>query len=120
MNSPPIERVELTSSESVTERGTARVTWRVQQGDAWSGAAEMPGATLERLDAGPGTVWETRILLELPRGTLVERIESRPAPYQHRGVLDYLSREARLPPRRVRHTLFRVGRRGELVRVEPA
>ncbi len=115
MNPPPRERVELSSSETVTERGTAKVSWHVKQGDGWVGAAEVVGVTQERLDAGPGTVWETRMVLELPLGTLLMRVESRPAPYQHRGVLDYLGREARLPPRRVRRSLYRVGRRGALV-----
>lgn len=115
MSEPPTAQVVLTTSETVAERGITRVTWRIKEGDGWVGAAEHPGAALERVDAGPGTVWETRITIELPVGTLLTRIESRPAPYPERGVLEYLSREVRLPPRRVKKALYRVGRRGELV-----
>lgn len=117
MSEPPRARVELSSSETVAERGITRVTWRVRHGDGWIGAAEHPGAVLERVDAGPGTVWETRIAIELPVGATVMRVESRPARYPARGVMDYLSRETRLPPRRVKRTLFRVGKRGQLVAV---
>ncbi|MEB2310402.1 MAG: hypothetical protein OZ921_01285 [Sorangiineae bacterium] len=113
------EEVELTSSESVGERGTTRLTWRVRVGDGWVGAADYPGVTIERLAAGPGTIWEIRLVLELPTGTLLMRVDSRPGEPQRGDVLDFLARAPRLPPRRVRRTLYRVGPRGALVAAQP-
>ncbi len=112
-------RVELESSESIAERGTVKVAWLVRVNDAWVRAGELPGAVVEQLEPGAGTVWRHRVQLALAPGTRLMRVESRPAPVERRSALDYLAREARQPRRRVRRTTFHVGRRGELER-EPA
>ncbi len=113
-------RVELQSSEAIVERGTAKVSWLVRVRDAWVLANELPGATVERLEAGAGTVWCSRTLLELAPGTQLMRVESRPAPAARQDAFDYLAGEVRQPRRRVRRTTYRVGRRGELERDERA
>jgi hypothetical protein len=107
--------IELVESERIGERGTRRVSWRVARADGWLAAREWPGARQERLDPGPGTVWETRIELELPAGTRLERIESAPSPEPPREPLDYLAAETRRPKRRTRRTAYRVSPKGELV-----
>lgn len=109
-------RVELESGESIAERGTVKIAWLVRQGDAWVRAGELSGAVVEQLEPGAGTVWRHRIELSLVPGTRLMRVESRPAKVQRRSALDYLAREARKPPRQVRRTTYRVGRRGELER----
>jgi hypothetical protein len=107
--------IELVESELVGERGTRRVSWRVARADGWLAAAAWPGARSERLDPGPGTVWETRIELDLPAGTRLERVESAPVPAERRDPLDYLSAETRRARRRTRRTAYQVSPRGELV-----
>jgi hypothetical protein len=113
-------RIELTAGESVGERGTLRVSWRVQRSDGWVWAADWPGAVEQELAPRPGTVWERRILVELPAGTLVERTVSSPGPERTRDPLEYLRREVRAPARRVQRTLYRVTARGELRKQPPA
>ena len=114
VNSP--EQVELTDGEVVVARGTRAITWWVRTGDAWINARGCPGAKVEQLDAGPGTVWQCRLDLELPRGTLLMRVESHPLRTGRKDPFEYLERETRRARRRVLRTYFKVGRRGELVR----
>jgi hypothetical protein len=109
-------RIEVVSAELVAERGTRRVSWRVRRGDGWVLANDWPGAIEERLDPGPGTVWETRLELELPTGAVLERIESRPAAPERKDALEYLTRETRSTAREVVRTRYRVSARGELLR----
>ena len=75
-----IERVALIDEEFVAARGSARVVWLVKKNDGWVRASSVPGASSERLSAGPGIVWRTRVELQLPRGTHVVRLETRPEP----------------------------------------
>ena len=113
-NSP--EEVELTDGEVVVARGTRAVTWWVRSGDAWINARGWPGAKVEQLEPGPGTVWQCRLDLELPRGTLLMRVESRPLATARVDPFAYLEREAVRARRRVLRTYFKVGRRGALLR----
>lgn len=75
-----LERVALIEEEFVAARGSARVVWLVKKNDGWVRAGSYPGAASERLSAGPGMVWRTRVELTLPRGTHVVRVETRPEP----------------------------------------
>ena len=109
-----IESVELVESERVGERGSEKTVWRVRLNDAWVSVVEWPEARIESIDPGAGTVWERRIELMLPRGTQLQRVESRPAPPDRRDPLQHLL-EARRQPRRVRKKEFRVGRGGRLL-----
>ncbi len=113
-------RVELVESELIRGRGTRKVSWRVQRADGWIAVSDWPGAVRQQLEPGPGTIWETRIELELPTGTRLERIESSPAPPERRDPLEYLSRETRSTKRQVRRTPYRVSARGEVVAVQGA
>ena len=113
------EPVELFESETILERGHRTLLWLVRRNDEWTSATEWPGAVVESLAPGPGTVWERRIEIRLPRGTVLQRVESRPAPVRRRDPLDYLAREARRAARRVKRSRFRVGRDGDLVPERP-
>lgn len=108
----PREKVELMEGEHVVPRGSARTHWLVRIRDGWVPAASVPGAHLESLDPEPGTVWTRRVLLQLPRGTLLLRVSSTPQ-LLDRSPLGFLQAGTRAP-RRVTRTLHRVGRNGEL------
>lgn len=112
---PPVVTVEVVDEETIVERGTRRVVWFVKGNAGWAHAAGWPGASRRDRDAGPGTVWEREVVLELPLGTELMRVEVRPAARRDRDALDYLRAEVRDAPRQVRRTYYRAGARGRLI-----
>jgi hypothetical protein len=112
--SPPREVVEVIDEERVVQRGTGQVNWFVRLNDGWVHVSAWPGALSERLDAGAGTVWQSRTRLEVPRGTYLMRVESRPEVYAREDPLDYLTRGAPSKSRKTRRNFYTVGRGGEL------
>ena len=123
MTEPPhlteLESIELFESERVGERGNDKSVWLVRKNDAWVSVVEWPGARVEPLEPGAGTVWERRVQLRLPRGTPLQRVESRPAVPDRRDPLLHLTQSPRRAPRRVRKREFRVGPRGRLLVASP-
>lgn len=113
------ERVEVFDEECVVDHGTRRVSWSARVGDTWQRCSSLTGATLDRLDAGPGTVWRTRIEVELPRGTGMRRQVLSPSPPPPRDALSYLTGGSRAGGPRLTYTYYKVGRGGSLERVEP-
>jgi len=113
--SPPQQTVEVIDEERIVPRGTAQVNWFVRLNDAWVHVSAWPGAHSERLDAGAGTVWQSRTEIQVPRGTRLMRVESRPNDYARESPLDYLTRGAPSKSRRVRRTYYAVGRAGDLI-----
>jgi hypothetical protein len=111
---PPPVVVEVIDEERIAPRGTAQVNWFVRLNDGWVHVSAWPGALSERLDAGAGTVWQSRTQLGLPRGTYLMRVESRPNPYVREDPLDYLTRGAPNKSRKTRRNYYTVGRLGEL------
>jgi hypothetical protein len=110
--------IELVGGERVVDRGTSEVTWWVRRGRSWVNAGEWPGARLEQLEAGPGTIWQTRIELALVAGSVLLKVESRPGVRVRRDAMDWLKSDARGAARALRKSYFRVGRSGELERLE--
>jgi len=110
----PSERVELVEEESVAPGGAVMVTWLVRHNDGWVRAGSYPAAQSESLERGSRVVWRRRVTLELPRGTALERVESRPAPNQ-RTALDYLTGSARGASRRTSRRSYVVGPGGALL-----
>ena len=110
----PSERVELVEEESVAPGGAVMVTWLVQYNDGWVRARSHPAAQSEPLERGSRVVWRTRVTLSLPRGTALERVESRPAPNE-RTALDYLTGSARGASRRTTRRSYVVGPGGALL-----
>ena len=110
-----LESIELDDGEVVVARGTRAISWWVRKGDGWINARGWPGAKVEQLPPGPGTVWQCRLELELPLGTVLMRVESRPVPLARKDPLDYLERETRRARRKVTRTYFKVGSRGALL-----
>ncbi len=115
MTPPARVTVELFESETIMERGRKKITYLIRHNDAWVVAGDHPKATVERLSAGPRTVWEHRVAVELAVGTRVCRVESVPRPEPTRDALDYLSDERRGPRRLSRRRELVVGARGDLV-----
>lgn len=111
-----LERVTLVSSEQVMERGTLRVVWFIRRADGWVSTHKWPNARVEEVAPGSGTVWESRTELDLPVGTELMRVETRPSPYVRRSPLDFLEREQRQPARRTVRSYYRVTSRGRLLR----
>lgn len=116
---PPDAWVELNQFEAIAPRGTREVTWfwRLAPGDGWQNIAKLPGAQSERLDPGAGMVWQSQVRVLLPYASYLMRVDSTPAAPERLDALDYLKRERRQVARRVVRQYFRVGRRGNLVRV---
>jgi len=112
---PPQETVEIIDEERIVPRGTAQVNWFVRLNDAWVHVSTWPGANSERLDAGAGTVWQSRTQIQVPRGARLMRVESRPNDYARESPLDYLTRGAPSKSRRVRRNYYVVGRSGDLI-----
>jgi hypothetical protein len=110
-----LEVVEVIDEERIVERGTAQVNWFVRLNDAWVHVSTWPAARSERLDAGAGTVWQSRTELDLPRGARLMRVESRPNTYARGTPLEYLTRGAPSKSRKVRRNYYLVGRSGQLI-----
>jgi hypothetical protein len=115
---PPIaavvELVEVIDEERIVARGTGQVNWFVRQNDAWVHVSAWPGARSERLNASAGTVWQSRTELDLPRGTRLMRVESRPSNYARETPLEYLTRGAPSKSRQLRRNYYLVSRAGQL------
>ncbi|MEO6603929.1 MAG: hypothetical protein ABIQ16_28860 [Polyangiaceae bacterium] len=107
--------IEVTDEERIVERGTAQVNWFVRFNDVWVHVSTWAGARSERLDAGAGTVWQSRTELDVPRGARLMRVESRPSSYARESPLEYLTRGAPSKSRKVRRTYYVVSRSGDLV-----
>ena len=113
-HAPPLLVIEVIDEERIAPRGTAQVNWFVRFNDAWVHVSKWPGARSERLDAGAGTVWQSRTELDLPRGARLMRVESRPNDYARESPLEYLTRGAPSKSRKVRRTYYVVNRSGDL------
>jgi len=111
-HSPLVEVVEM---EVVDGRSTRRTHWFVRRGQAWVKAAEWPGAREERREAGPGTVWERVLLLALPEGERLMRVDVRPRPLPPRDPLAYLRSSAPGAAKTTRRLYYSVERGGRLV-----
>jgi len=114
-HAPPLLVIEVIDEERVAPRGTAQVNWFVRFNDAWLHVSSWPGAVSERLEAGAGTVWQSRTEIQVPRGARLMRVESRPSGYARESPLDYLTRGAPSKSRTVRRTYYVVGRAGDLL-----
>ncbi len=108
--------VRLVAFEAVVQSGTRKTSWLVHHEGRWISAKDYPGAELEKLDAGPGTIWESAASLKLPVGTWVQQVQSTPRRGARQDPLRYLQQEARGMKRRVTRVFFRVGSRGDLRR----
>jgi hypothetical protein len=107
--------VALFDEETIVPHGTRRVVWFVRVAEAWVAPSAQPLAVVENRDAGAGTVWERSTIVDLPIGTELMRVETRPMPVRHADPLRYLVKEARHVRRETRRTYFHVDARGQLL-----
>jgi hypothetical protein len=108
--------IALEMFEAVARGGTRRVSWHVAQGEHWLAAANYPGARVALEDRSPGVVWQRRVVLSLPTGARLMRVESQPGSEVQRDPLAYLWKGARAAPQKVQRSYFSVGPKGSLVR----
>jgi hypothetical protein len=106
--------IELLEEEFVVQRGTAAVHWFVRHNDSWLNCQHYAGARATTLDAGAGTVYRTRVELDVPTGTRLMRVESRPGRPARRSAVEHLLRAVQSTPRDTRRTYYAVGPRGAL------
>jgi hypothetical protein len=109
--------VELEIFETVVRGGVRRVTWHVENEDDWISATVSPGAQVDRQDNSPGTVWRTRVLVRLPLGAKLMRVESEPDRQKSEDPLAYFWSAPRVHPRLVKRSYFQVADRGRLLRL---
>jgi len=117
VTTPPASRlqtVELFEDEHIVARGSARSTWHVRVNDGWVRARELPGARLQRLEQGPGSVWKCRIELELTPGTELLLTQSVPLVARKTPLAHLESGPG--AGRQIREIRHRVGRDGRLER----
>ncbi|MFZ5890606.1 MAG: hypothetical protein ACOY0T_06005 [Myxococcota bacterium] len=107
-------RIVLEDAEFVVPRGSRETTWFVRVRDAWVAAHAVEGAEVERLEAGPGTVWRQSIVLDLPAGTRFLRVETAPNS-QRKTPLEYLARGPTQARTVLRHE-FRLTAEGQLAK----
>lgn len=110
-------RITLEESERVVPYGARATTWFVRVRDAWVSVRAAEGACVERLDAGPGTVWRQCITLELSTESRLMRVESAPR-NQRKTPLEYLEARAVPAARTVTRREFRLSAEGQLIAVE--
>jgi hypothetical protein len=114
-----VHTIVVEAFEAIVPGGVRRVTWLVESGREWRVASEFPGASIERCDARPGTVWLQRVTLELPLGARLVRVESAPKPAPPRDPLAYLFGPEQRRSQQTRRSRFVVGAAGKLERVMP-
>jgi hypothetical protein len=108
--------IQLEVFEAIAEGGVRRVSWHVAQGEGWLSAARYPGARVDLADRSRGVVWQRRVLLCLPAGTRLMRVESLPDRSAQRDPLTYLWKRSTGTQQRVQRSYFRVGDAGRLLR----
>lgn len=108
--------VELEIFETVVRGGVRRVTWHVENLDDWISVTAWPGAQVNRQDNSPGTVWRSRVLVRLPLGTKLMRVESEPDRQKSEDPLAYFWSAPRVHRRLVKRSYFQLDASGRLLR----
>ncbi len=106
--------VELRACEAIVAHGVSKTTWWLFDAGRWCSVRDFPDAQLHREDAPPGIVWQTRAELELPIGTWLMRVRTRPIRERTEDPLSYLRRESLRARWHSQRSYFRVGKRGHL------
>lgn len=111
--------VELESFEAVVPGGVRRVTWLVLQDEKWTLVSDSPDARIEQREGGAGMIWLRRVVLRLPLGARLKRVESLPRRETPRDPLAYLLSPTKGGDRETRRSYFVLARGGKLERIHP-
>lgn len=109
----------LETFESIVPGGVRRVTWLLETDEDWTIIGELPHARVEHLDCGPGVVWRRRVVLTLPVGARLMRVDSVPKRGPVLDPLAYLLGPKANVGRETRRAQFVVAARGALTRLPP-
>jgi hypothetical protein len=109
----------LETFESIVPGGVRRVTWLLETEEDWTVIGELPHARVEQLDCGPGVVWRRRVVLTLPIGARLMRVESVPKRGPALDPLAYLLGPKARVARETRRAQFVVAAGGALTRLPP-
>lgn len=110
-------RVSLIADERTVAGGTATTSWRFFDGAEWRSIKDHPRATFERLDCGPGQLWQTQAEIMVAAGSWLLRVDRAPdRRNQPADPLEYLRRQVRLRRYATRQTFFTVAANGTLKR----
>jgi hypothetical protein len=117
----PVATHELTleTFESVAPGGVRRVTWLIEGEDDWMLLAELPAAQVQNLDCGPGVVWRRQVVVTLPVGARLMRVDSIPKRAPAQDPLAYLLAPSARVGRETRRSQFVVAAGGVLQRLPP-
>jgi hypothetical protein len=107
--------VQVICSEVVVSGGSRTTQWHVLDRGQWLPAHRHPSCVSKREQAGPGTVWQEALTLQLAPGTELKQLISEPLPAKRRSAFDYLRAEVRSTARRTRELHVIVGRTGKLL-----
>jgi hypothetical protein len=119
MSTITTHEVALQSFETVMRGGVRRVTWLLSTDEDWTLVSEQPNARVTNLDRGPGVVWRREVIVTLPVGARLMRVESMPERAAPRDPLAYLLGSPGGPGRKTRRNEFVVAPGGVLERVPP-
>ena len=109
----------LETFESIVPGGVRRVTWLLETDDDWTIIGELPHATVQQLDCGPGVVWRRQVRLTLPVGARLMRVDSVPKRTPALDPLAYLLGSSARVGRETRRAQFVVAAGGALTRLPP-
>jgi hypothetical protein len=108
------ETVHVAEAELVVPGGRRFISWFVLRDVTWVRVEQIPGATSERQDAGPGTVWERTVTVRVPRGSEMMRVEVAPRKAPRQDPLSHLAGGARGAPTATTRRYYVVERAGRL------
>jgi hypothetical protein len=93
------------------------VTWHVAQDDDWISVTALPEVELRDAASARGVIWKRQVVVALPLGTRLMRVESEPERAPAKDPLAYLWQTRSGLRRKVKRSYFRVDRAGRLVRL---
>jgi hypothetical protein len=115
----PTQELTLEAFESIVPGGVRRVTWLIETDEDWTVIGELPNARVEQLDCGPGVVWRRRVVITVPVGARLMRVESVPKRAPAVDPIAYLLGPSNRAARETRRSQFVVALGGKLTRLPP-
>lgn len=115
-NSDAPVTVRVICEETIVSGGSRTTQWQVKDGATWIAAHRHASCVAERGASAPGTVWRETLTLKLVPGSEIKQVINEPMPAKPRSAFDYLRREVRGTPRKVRENHYTISESGGLLR----